>query len=256
MVIVAKSGWPVAGHTHVNSFDSSVIVYGRPGCMFGNVSNLRIGFAASRFNSVKSFSKSFFSIPSQLPHTILLTEFGNSHMWRLECRLQPSTRTWNGLKSVSKSNTSTPSARFRRPTTTYVSGVATISYTLLNSHCTTIVLSNAWGGGVPCTAGGSALVRRRAGGGRQWVRDGDGDDGDQVARESDPYHLPRAGVAVYFGQHVADDIRNGKDDDGRRQDQSADVDQLDGDNVRRDQARHEDSRDPVEVPIMHHDVAQ
>src|SRR5688572_20319623 len=45
MLMVAKSGWPVTGHTLVNSGNSNSISYSRPGRGFSNASRIERGFS-------------------------------------------------------------------------------------------------------------------------------------------------------------------------------------------------------------------
>jgi hypothetical protein len=71
---------------------------------------------------------------------------------------------------------------------------------------------------------------------------GEGDE-DEVAGEAEPDDTACLAVAVDLGENIAEDIAQGEDEYGRRQDDGAQADDLDGDGVGGDEAGDEDGGD-------------
>src|SRR5207249_6919277 len=84
--------------------------------------------------------------------------------------------------------------------------------------------------------GALPLPERRRG---DLAADPDRDDHQRVAREAEPDHAARDGVAPDLRQDVAEDVGEREDDDAGREDDPADRDELRRDRVRGQQARHE-----------------
>jgi hypothetical protein len=88
----------------------------------------------------------------------------------------------------------------------------------------------------------------------------DGEDRQEVAGKARPDDPSGPAVAVDLRQNVAEDVRQGKDDDRRRQDEGTRLDQLDGNQVGDDQGGDEEGRDgrqPAGSPgygFIHHSL--
>ena len=86
----------------------------------------------------------------------------------------------------------------------------------------------------------SAAGRRSA----SWIA-GDREDVAGEAEEDDP---PRGAEAVHLREHVAEDVREREEDVPGVEDPAADLGELDRDDVRDDERRHEEGRERDEAP--------
>jgi hypothetical protein len=77
-------------------------------------------------------------------------------------------------------------------------------------------------------------------------------DREQAAGEAEPDHGAGGPEAVDLGQHVPEQVREREDHEAGREDLARDLDELDRDDVRDDERRHEERGDRDEQPRAPH----